>query len=338
MKISLRIFRLSRKVLIILCGVLLLGGVAGATAVYIGKDKLLGAPEEDHSGGECTAVQEIRDQRDHQVWLRKYIKMESADGLTRVKTALRVAAAVHEKEKADLIQVVVVAENGPATRAGISGHAVGADVVYVPEPEKLASLGALPVLQASYVDALPTAAGAFYGTKMKMPEEEATHILASLPEKTDCVDPEAEAKAAAAEAEANKAEGKKGKKEKGGEGEAAAPEGEAKAGEGEAKPAAEGEAPKEGAAKPEADKGWFASIKSMVFGEEKSATEGAAKPEAAAGEAKAEAPAASAEGEAAPAEEPSQETKAPEPAASGAASEAPPPVKAGEKPAAQSHG
>lgn len=321
MKISLRIFRFSRKVLIILCGVLLLGGVAGATAVYIGKDQLLGPPEEDHSGLECKNVQLLKDQRDHQVWLRKYIKTEAADGVTRVKTALRVAAALYEKDKPDLVQVVVLAENGPDKRSDINGHAVGADVIYVPHPENLLDIGKVPALQVSYVDAMPNEAGEFYGTKMKMPEEEASHILASLPEKKDCADPDAELRAAAAAAseggEGKKAEGEGASAEGGGEGEKAKPaeggEGEAAAPEGE-KPAAEGEAPAEGekaaeeAAKPEADKGWFASVKSMVFGEEKAepAPEGESKAEGA----KADAPAAGAEGgEAAPAEEPAPEAK-----------------------------
>lgn len=331
MKISLRIFRFSRKVLIILCGVLLLGGAAGATAVYIGKDKLLGPPEEDHAGLECKNVQLLKDQRDHQVWLRKYIKTEAADGVTRVKTALRVAAALYEKDKPDLVQVVVLAENGPDKRSDINGHAVGADVIYVPHPEKLEDIGKVPTLQVSYIDAMANEAGEFYGTRMKMPEEEASHILASLPEKEDCADPDAElraAAAAAAEGEGKKAEGE-GEKAKGGEhgaapaeegaeGESAKPaeggEGEAAAPEGE-KPAAEGEAPAEGdkaaeaAGEPEAEKGWFASVKSMVFGDEKA--EPAAEGESKAEGAKSEAPATGAEGgEAAPAEEPAPEAKA----------------------------
>lgn len=320
MKISLRIFRFSRKVLIILCGVLLLGGAAGATAVYIGKDKLLGPPEEDHAGLECRAVQVITDKRERQVWMRKYIKTDAADGVTRAKTALRVAAALYEKDKPDLVQVVVLAENGPDKRAGINGHAVGADVVYVPHPEKLSDIGEVPVLQVSYVDAMANEAGEFYGTKMKMPEEEASHILASLPEKEDCADPDAElraAAAAAAEGGEKKAEGgseggegEKAKPAEGGEGEAAPAEGEAAAGEGEGKPAAEGEKPAEGGEKAEAEKGWFASVKSMVFGEDKAEApkEGEVGPEKAA-EGATEAP-ASGEGEAAPAEEPAPEAAA----------------------------
>lgn len=323
MKISLRIFRFSRKVLLILCGVLLLGGVAGATAVYIGKDQLLGPAEEEHKELECRNVQVIEDRRDRQVWLRKYIKTEAADGMTRVTTALRVAAALYEKKKPDLVQIVVLAENGPDKRSGINGRAVGADVVYVPDPSKLANLGKIPTIQASYVDAMPTEAGEFYGTKMRLPEEEASHILAALPEKTDCADPDAELREAAAAAagggEGEKEEGAEGKaKEEGkaaeggeegaakAEGEKApAAEGEGAAAEGE-KPAGEAEKPAEEAGKAPPETGWFASITAMVFGGEESAEKPA---EAAAGEA------GKAEGEAAPAEEPSAEGEAAKPEA-----------------------
>lgn len=319
MKISLRIFRFSKKVLLILCGVLLLGGAAGATAVYIGKDQLLGTAEEEHKELECRNVQVIEDRRDRQVWLRKYIKTEAADGMTRVTTALRVAAALYEKQKPDLVQVVVLADNGPDKRSGIHGRAVGADVVYVPDPTKLANLGKIPILQASYVDAMPTEAGEFYGTKMRLPEEEASHILASLPEKTDCADPDAELRAAAAAAagggEGEKAEGEEGKKAEGGEhGAAPAEGGEAEKaapaeGEGteaggekatEGEKAGEGEKSGEEAASPEADKGWFASMTAMVFGEDEGtdkANEEAPAEEPAAEGAKGEPEAGSAEAE-----------------------------------------
>ena len=313
MKVSLRIFRLSRKVVIILIGVLLLGGVAGATAVYIGKDQLLGGEKEHEEAMQCTAVQMLRDHRGKQVWLRKYIKTdEPADGLQRVKTALRVAAAMYDKDKADLIQVVVLAPNGPQDRADMNGHAIGADVVYIPHPETMTDMPGEAVLTARYIDGMATENGDFYGQRVKMPEDEASHIIAALPEKIDCVDPAPpEGAEKAAEGEGGKKEGEAAKS--GGEhgapaaeGEKAATEGEAKPAEGETKPAegeakpAEGEAAKaEGEAKPaeaKAEKGWFDSVKSMVFGGGEEKAEPAAKGEAA----PAEAPAAAGENTEAP--------------------------------------
>lgn len=322
MKVSLRIFRLSRKVVMIVGGVLLLSGVAGATALYIGKDKLLGSSEEAKTSDlECTNTEVVKIRRKDRTWIRKYIKMEPADGLTRVRTALRVAAAVFEKEKPDLVQVVVLDANGPTLRADMNGHAVGADVVYVPHPEKLASLEGTPVLQARYMDGMASAAGEFYGEKMHMPEDEAAHYMAALSEKTDCLDPPAPEGAVKVEGEGEaKKEGGEAAKEAKPAGEhGAAPaeaggEGEAKPAEAEAKPA-EGEAAGEAKAETApagAEKGWFASVKSMVFGDPASekpetATAGSAEGEAGtqakpSGEHGPAADASKAEGETPPAE------------------------------------
>lgn len=319
MKISLRIFRLSKKMVLILAGVLVLGGAAGATAVYIGKDKLLGPPAEVVNGGECTDVKIMKIHKKNRYWLRKYVEMEASDGLTRLKTALRVASILYEKEQPDLVQVVVLDKNGPKTRAGMSGHAIGADVIYVPHPEEIADLADVPVLQASYIDNKPNASGGFYGQKIEVPPDEARQITASIEEKTDCIDPtiiegvktgegaKAEGEGAKAEGEGKaKAEGEAPKEGAAAEGEAPKGEGEAAKAEGE-KPAEGEKAAAEGAPKAES-KGWFGSIKAMIFGEEKPAAEApkaegeaAAKPE---GEAKpaAEGEAATSEGEAAPAE------------------------------------
>lgn len=289
MKISLRIFRLSKKMVLILAGVLVLGGAAGATAVYIGKDKLLGPPAEVVNGGECTDVKIMKIRKKNRYWLRKYVEMEASDGLTRLKTALRVASVLYEKEQPDLVQVVVLDKNGPKTRAGMSGHAIGADVIYVPHPEAIADLADVPVLQATYIDNKPNASGGFYGQKIEVPPDEARQITASIEEKTDCIDPtiiegvktgegaKGEGEGAAAEGEKAAEGGGHGATPKA-EGEGAAAEGEAPKGEGEAakgegeasaegeKPAAEGEAAKE-------DKGWFGSIKAMIFGEETASAE-----------------------------------------------------------------
>lgn len=291
MKISLRIFRLSKKMVLILAGVLVLGGAAGATAVYIGKDKLLGPPAEVVNGGECTDVKIMKIRKKNRYWLRKYVEMEASDGLTRLKTALRVASILYEKEQPDLVQVVVLDKNGPKTRAGMSGHAIGAEVIYVPHPEEIADLADVPVLQASYIDNKPNASGGFYGQKIEVQPDEARQITASIEEKTDCIDPTiiegvktGEGAKAEGEGEGAKAEGEK-PAEGGGHGAAPAPEGEGAAAEGEAPkaegeaPKAEGEAPAEGekaATEGEAakeDKGWFGSIKAMIFGDETASAE-----------------------------------------------------------------
>lgn len=309
MKISLRIFRLSRKVVYIITGTLLLSGAAGATALYIGRDKLIGPSHETLNGLECTSVQVTTIHRKDRFWIRKYIKTDAADGLTRVKTALRVAGAVFEKEHPDLVQVVVLDANGPEKRADIRGRAVGADVIFVAEPKRMAATADLPQFSATYTDAPPSISGEFFGTKTVMPEEDIHRLLASLSDKMDCIDPlpDPGAEGAAVEGEgAAKPEGGEAAKSEG-EGEKPAEHGAAPA-EGE-EPAAEGEKPAVEGEKPAEAKGWMDSMKSMVLGDDEAANpevKGEGE-EAAKAEASGEAPIAEAEpaeGEVAPAEAP----------------------------------
>nr|WP_316655864.1 hypothetical protein [uncultured Gellertiella sp.] len=271
MKVSLRLFRLSRKMLIVAGGVLFLCSAAGATALYIGKDRLLGGKIVTDNGLDCTTVKVLNIHKKDRYWIRKYIKVAPADGLTRVRTALRVAAAVFVKDKPDLVQVVVLDANGPADRADMTGHAVGADVIYVPYPEKLAEVAETQVLSAKYMDGAPSSSGEFFGEKIHVPENDAKHLITALTTRTDCVEPAPPENASKAEGEGGKkaeGEGKgEGKKK---EGEAAKPaEGEAPMAEGEAAKPAEGE--KTGAVAPAtattAEKpGWFASLKAKIFG------------------------------------------------------------------------
>jgi hypothetical protein len=92
----LRIFRLSRKLVLIVGGVALLMGSSGAFALYIGRDRLLGPSSASFNGLVCDDVNLVTIRKQDRVWIRKYITTDTTDGLTRVKTALRVARAVYE--------------------------------------------------------------------------------------------------------------------------------------------------------------------------------------------------------------------------------------------------
>ncbi|MBX4891521.1 hypothetical protein [Rhizobium bangladeshense] len=224
MKALLRIFRPSRKLAIIIGGVALLAGVSGGAAIYVGKDRLVGV-----SGGgglECSDVNLVTIRKQDHLWVRKYIKTEPTDGVTRVRTALRVAQAVYAAQKPDLVQVVVLDENGPTLRADIRGRAIGADVVFIPHPDK-----AIPGLDdkrftARYYDGKASENGLFFGERIELPADEIAMISASFKDPEDCVDPVAVASTKHDE---------KGKKDAG-DGHGAAP-----AAESEAAPAAENE-------------------------------------------------------------------------------------------------
>ncbi len=42
-----------------------------------------------------------------------------------------------QQKKPDLVQVVVLDQNGPTLRSDIRGRAIGADVIYMPHPDKM---------------------------------------------------------------------------------------------------------------------------------------------------------------------------------------------------------
>ena len=65
------------------------------------------------------------------------IRAKAEDGDVRVKTALRVAGALSNKEQADLYQVVLLDEAGPAQRADMRGRAIGAEVLFSRDPGKV---------------------------------------------------------------------------------------------------------------------------------------------------------------------------------------------------------
>ncbi|ARO31834.1 hypothetical protein NXC14_CH03950 [Rhizobium sp. NXC14] len=231
MKALLRIFRPSRKLAIIIGGVALLAGVSGGAALYVGKDRLIGVS----SGGalECSDVNLVTIRKQDHVWVRKYIKTEPTDGMTRVRTALRVAQAVYAAQKPDLVQVVVLDENGPTLRADIRGRAIGADVVFIPHPDKT-----VPGLDdkrytARYYDGKASENGLFFGERIELPSDEIAMISAGFKDPEDCVDPVAVA-STKGEATGKKIEEKDKKAEGGGHG--AAP-----AAESEPAPAAEGD-------------------------------------------------------------------------------------------------
>ncbi|MCM2475782.1 hypothetical protein HGO38_20105 [Rhizobium sp. CG5] len=286
-------FRLSRKLILISGGVLVLLGGTGAAAVFIGTEAILGPPYEKINGLECTEVTSVTIKKKDRFWVRKFVTTEPTDGLTRVKTALRVAKAVQEAEKADLVQVVVLDAKGPVKRADMRGRAVGADVIYVPDPSKIPEEANGQIFTARYVEKPANGSGQFYGEKISMTSDDIDHLVASLDDTANCVKPEVALP--------------EGHGAPSGHGEAPAGHGEAPAGHGEAPaeghgeaPAGHGDAPADGhgdapasdeiasaeghgeapaadghGAAPAETGGWFASLKGMVFGaDEAPAAEG----------------------------------------------------------------
>lgn len=190
MKIGLPKIRFSKKLAIISAGMLTLLGGTGAAALYVGKDELLGPPKPNTIGGECQTIQTmVLKTPGKRLWMRKYVKMASADADMRIKTALRVAGLLAKTNKVDLIQVAVLDDRGPDKRAFMRGRAIGAEVVIALEPRYVPEMKQ-PFI-ARYFDGLPAEDGQFYGERVDLDVEEVKAFMAAMkdePDKVDCAD------------------------------------------------------------------------------------------------------------------------------------------------------
>ncbi|AYG67385.1 MULTISPECIES: hypothetical protein [unclassified Rhizobium] len=186
MSALLHIFRAHRKFVVMIGGVAFLVGSSGVLALCVGKDRLLGLASASPNGLQCMDVNLVTIRKENRFWVRKYIRTEPTDGLTRVRTALRVAKAVYQEQKPDLVQVVVLDRNGPTLRSDIRGRALGADVVYVPHSDKLADGSPEAPVTARYYDGGASNAGLFYGEQITMLPQDIDAALAGLKDYSDC--------------------------------------------------------------------------------------------------------------------------------------------------------
>ncbi|MBW9086791.1 hypothetical protein JNB91_02945 [Rhizobium wenxiniae] len=296
--------RLSKKFVFLLSGALVLCGASGSAAVLIGTDKILGPSYKDINGLTCTTLQTQKMRRDGSIWIRKYVTSDQGgDGIARLKTALRVARAVQEKEKAGLVQVAMIDSAGPKDTAEMRGRAIAAQVVYIPDPSKMPTGAQTENYSAYYLDGAPSSNGHFYGMRVDLPLEDIEHLDAHLTDKADCFDPSLPEGGATAKASGH-----------------GAPAGGEKASGHGAAPATEGAHGKQAEGKQEEGKaeevaatesgGFLSSITGMVFGAKEeapaaghdAASEGEEKASPAQTEAKADVSHASAPAE--PAREP----------------------------------
>lgn len=260
--------RLSKKFAFLLSGVLVLCGASGSAAVLIGTDKILGPSYRDINGLTCTTLQTQKMRRDGSIWVRKYVTSDQGgDGIARLKTALRVARAVQEKEKAGLVQVAMIDSAGPKDPAEMRGRAIAAQVVYIPDTAKIAAGAQSENYSGYYLDGAPGANGHFYGMRVDLPLEDIEHLEAHLTDKADCLDPALPEGSETAKADPKAASGH------------GAPAGEAKKASGHgAAPATEGastEAEGKGEEVAATESGGFlSSITGMVFGTKEEAAAG----------------------------------------------------------------
>lgn len=230
--------RFSRKLVMIGGGILLLAGATGSAAVFIGSDRLLGPSYASTNGLSCDAVQTVNIRKNGALWVRKFIRTGGGDGPERLKTALRVAKAVYDKQKPDLVQVSVLDSNGPQLRSEMRGRAIAAQVVFIPDPTKIPEGANAHRYSAFYYDGAANGSGQFYGLRIDLPLEDAEAMAASLSDSADCATPASDAGSEDHEGKAAKGHGKD-KGEASGE-HGASP---AESGHGETSPEADGETP-----------------------------------------------------------------------------------------------
>ncbi len=187
--------RFSRKFVLIGGGILLIGGASGVAAVIVGKDKLFGPSYASVNGLECKTVQTVNIKKNGTLWVRKFIRTEGGDGNERVKTALRVAKAVYDKQKPDLVQVSVLDTNGPQMRSEMRGRAIAAQAIYIADIAKIPEGAAAQTYSAYYYDGSASGDGQFYGLRIDLPVEDAKTVTASLTDFADCADPVTDAPA-----------------------------------------------------------------------------------------------------------------------------------------------
>lgn len=191
--------RFTRKVFIISFGMLALLGGSGAAALYVGADKLLGEPQAGPAGGQCTTIQTmVLKTPAKRLWLRKYVRMDNADGPTRIRTALRVAGVLAKSNAVDLVQVSVLDARGPDKRADMRGRAIGAEVTFALEPHYLPEMK--QPFTARYYDGMPTDEGRFYGRKVTLEVASIEKLMTSMKSEADlvgCIEPERPEDAAA---------------------------------------------------------------------------------------------------------------------------------------------
>lgn len=267
--------RLSRKLALVLGGIVVLVGGSGVAALYASHSGLLGSPSASLNGLSCSTVQTVKIKRDHQYWVRKYVVADTGDGPARVRTALRVAKAVQKSEKADLVQVAILDKAGPTDRAAMRGRAIGAQVIFTPDPSKVPDGVMNHPLAAFYLDGSADETGQYYGMRVDLPYEDIGGMEAALSDFSDCIEPVVAGSegghGAAPSGHDKSPDAGHGGEKAGGHGDKPAAEGhDAAPSEGHDAPTAEGHGPPDGgevvASTPES-KGFLASITGMFFGE-----------------------------------------------------------------------
>lgn len=183
--------RLPRKAVFVASGgiLLLLTATAAATYVMGGIDSFLDGGA-DIYGLDCRLVETVAfDEGEHARWVRTYVAVAGSDGMARVRTGLRVARAAAAAGHADLVLVVVLDADGPKQRPKMRDNAVGARVIYAPNPARIAGMS-VPY-SVTYRKGTAAGSGAFYGDAVDLPPADIDALVAKMKKPYGCKEPQA---------------------------------------------------------------------------------------------------------------------------------------------------
>tara|TARA_R110002020_G_scaffold192228_7_gene392380 strand:+ start:20733 stop:21371 length:639 start_codon:yes stop_codon:yes gene_type:complete len=158
-------FKISRKLAVLSGGFLLVLGASGTAALMFAPTNLIPGFS-GNAGGHCKTLYQSEFTRDQENRLIAVISTDDLEPLARVRTGVRIARHLAETLHPDLVIVQVADHRGPTTRVELRGQALGAEIVYAPFPAK--TKATTKPWEARYIDALPTQAGYYFGSRVDM--------------------------------------------------------------------------------------------------------------------------------------------------------------------------
>ncbi|MDZ7601993.1 MAG: hypothetical protein U1A06_11535 [Hoeflea sp.] len=117
-------------------------------------------------GGHCKTLYQSEFRRGEEKRLIAVISTDDLEPLARVRTGVRLARHLADTMHPDLVIVQVAYHRGPTARSELRGNAIGAEIVHAPHPAK--TMATTKPWEVRYVDALPTGAGLYFGSRVDM--------------------------------------------------------------------------------------------------------------------------------------------------------------------------
>ncbi|WP_430242656.1 hypothetical protein [Neorhizobium sp. DAR64861/K0K2] len=160
-------------------------GAAAGAALYLAPHLIPGNSAETAAAMQCSTVKTIRSNDKDGTHVRTFLAVGPMDEAARMRTALRVAKALHEAEKPHLIQVAVLDEAGPTTLAEMRGPVIGARLTFIAKATNDAEIKAGP-FSGYAIQGSAGSDGRFYGARQDFNLADFASMTSGLGELSDC--------------------------------------------------------------------------------------------------------------------------------------------------------